>query len=882
MRNSLLLALLAAATLARAAESTAPPGPLPDTVVPVSYNLKLTIDPRQANFSGQARIEVKLRSSASTLWLHGLGLKVTKVTVLAGGATLAARYSEVDHDTGVARLDTDQPIPAGAAVLDFTYQAPFQDSAQGIYRAHVAQQWYAFTQFEAIDARRAFPSFDEPRFKTPYDITLTTAHGDLAVTNTPETRVVKGADGSLQYAFERTKPLPSYLVAFVVGPLQVLEGAPVPPNAVRKQPLPLRLIGTQGDPERFRFALEQAPQLITRLEEYFGIPFPYPKIDLIASPTHLGAMENAGAIIFAESLLAFPGSPTPRQQSDFGTVAAHELAHQWFGDLVTPAWWDDIWLNEAFAEWMGSKIADEWRPQLGVEQEQLGDTLDAMRTDALRAGRPIRQQVTRNDQISATFDNITYNKGAGVIGMVESYLGVERFQRGVRLHLSRHAYGTATAKEFFAAMAEGSGEPSVIDAFESFVTQPGVPVVKVSPLADGALALAQSRYHPLGSSTPGSQLWKIPFCVTLYQGGTGHKQCTMLTGASGTLAPPKELRGAVVHPNAAGAGYYRFHADAALMKPLLATAATLPPREALTLADNAAADFDAGTLSFAGLYQVAQVLARHPDRTSAFSLGERLQTLHDHTASAAERPLLEKALVQLYGERLRRLGYDPAPGRYAKDPAEQQLLRRQLIGLLGLTARDPEIRAALTPAAERATHDPGAIEPLLRWRAWAIALRERGAPLLAPLTELAVKNQDTQVRQDAALGLAFAPPALSPQVLDLTLKELSTEQSVRIVLAQFDDPASRPAAVAWLKTHEEAALARVPAMFQEFYAQTARGFCSSAERQQFAGGLGARLRKVNGGDIAVDRALEAIDDCIALRAALGDSISKTLGGAAAH
>ncbi len=882
MRRVLMLVALLCAPCASQAQDTAPPGRLPDTVVPTHYRLDLSIDPRQTTFRGEAQIEVTLALATRSIWLHGLGLKVKTASVSAGGHTQAARYEEVDHVTGVARLVTASPIAAGAAQLRFEYSAPFQSSPQGLYRSRTGKDWYAFSQMEAIDARRVFPGFDEPRFKTPFDVTVRTHGKDLAVSNAPELPGSALTGTATLHHFQTTRPLPTYLIAFAVGPLQIVEATPVAANAVRHEPLPLRVIGVQGDAARFSFVAAQAPDLIRRLEDYFGIAFPYPKIDLIASPTQLGAMENAGAIIFAESYLALPAAPTARQQSNFGAVAAHELSHQWFGDLVTPAWWDDIWLNESFAEWMGSKIANDWRPQLGIEQEQLESTLGAMNTDALSAGRPIHQPIATSAQIATTFDDITYQKGAGVIGMVESYLGEQRFQRGVRLHLTRHAYGTATAAEFFRSMAEGSGDSGVIAAFESFVNQPGVPLVSVASAADGSLQLTQSRYRPLGPGAHGTDLpWKLPFCAAFYAGSAPpQKLCTLLTAASGTLAVPTALRGAVVHPNAAGAGYYRFTVDPKLSQSLFAMASRLQPREAMTLADSTAAAFDAGRLPFAGLFQAARALADHPDRTTALSLGERLESIHDRMATPAERALLERALVSLYGARLERLGYDAAPGRYAADPPAQQLLRRSLLSLLGITGKDEALRRALGDIAARSVAEPAAVEPLLRWRVWAIGLQERGAALFGALKTLALSSPDAQLRQDAGVALGYAPAALTPQALALTLDpKLEPEATLRIVFAQVSQPDTRETAWSWVGTHREALLARMPAMFQADFASLGDVFCSSAGRESFNGVLGSKLRPLNGGQIAVDRVLESIDDCVALRATLGNSITSTLGPA---
>jgi peptidase M1-like protein/ERAP1-like protein len=868
-----------AVLLVARADDTAPRGRLPDTVAPQRYHVTVDVDPRREDFAGRTEIVIALREPSSVIWLHGLGLKVSEVTATADGRQFPARYEEVDHDTGVARVRIAGSLPAGTATLDFRYRAPLQSSGQGLYRTHAGQDWYVFSQMEAIDARRVFPGFDEPRFKTPFNLTILTHAGDSAVTNTPETHSIALKRGVVRHEYLMTKPLPTYLIAFAVGPLEFVDAGPIPPNSVRHEPLPFRIVTTRGQSPSVAFALREAPQLIRQLEEYFGIAFPFPKLDLISSPSHLGAMENAGAIIYADSLLQVGATPTPRQQSSFGGVNAHEMAHQWFGDLVTPAWWDDIWLNESFATWMGNKIADQWRPGLAIQNELLTEVQAAMDTDSLRAGRPIHQPITDSNQISTAFDEITYQKGAGVIGMVESYLGVERFQRGVRLHLQHHAYGSATASEFFASMAEGSGDPAVIDAFRSFVDQPGVPIVAVSE-RDGSLTLEQSRYRRLGPGTQGSEVWQIPLCARVYGAGPPTKLCTLLGGRTGRLEIPATLRGGVVFPNADGAGYYRFAVDPELLRSLLTIVPKLSAREAIALGDSVAAAFEAGRLSFSNLYDTANALARYPDRTAALALGYRLEDYRERLATPEERTLIEHALVGLYGDRLRGLGYELAPGRYASEPADQQLLRRELIGLLALDAHDPAIRAALAGSAPQAVTDPTSVDQLLRWRVWAVGLREDGAPLVGPLKTMLLETRDPAIRQDAALALASAEnPQIASEVRQLVL-EPRAEVSVvlSILFIQMQDPVTRPAAWSWFVEHHDAVLGRVPAMFQSFLSQLGNSFCNPAERQAFNTEVGTGIRKLNGGEIEVDRTLERIDDCYALRENTGSSIRATLEG----
>ncbi|MBV8495353.1 MAG: M1 family metallopeptidase, partial [Gammaproteobacteria bacterium] len=788
---------------AGAAADTVPTGRLPGDVTPTHYQLNLRIDPRADEFSGRAVIRVTVRVPLRTIWLHGHGLEVAAVSVTSGSRSIPAHYAEVDRDFGVARVSTDADVPAGPATLSFSYRAPFQTSEQGLYRTRVGDDWYAFTQLESIDARRVFPGFDEPGFKTPFDIAIMTRATDEVVSNTPELRRVPG-NGWVRHEFRTTRPLPTYLLACAVGPLDIVAAPPVAPNAVRPAALPLRIVATRGQGPRTAYAARETPKLIGRLEEYFGIPFPYPKLDLIASPASDGAMENAGAIIFGDALLLFDEHPTARQQAGFGAVAAHEIAHQWFGDLVTPAWWDDIWLNEAFAEWMGAKIASAWRPDLDIDAGQLRGTLAAMDTDALHAGRQIHQPIVSNAEIATTFDDITYQKGAGVLGMFESYLGEERFREGVRLHLRRHVDGTATAGEFFAAMAAGSGDAEVVEALRSFVDQAGVPLITVGSTADGGLlTLAQSRYQRLGPGFEGSspELWKMPVCVETIGAAPPTRRCTLLSARRGTLELPGLAgAGTAVHPNAQGRGYYRFKLDPDLLQRLLRTAPRLPPREALVLADSIAAAFEAGGLAFADLLAAAEVLATHPDREAALFLGEKLLRLHDVMADAAERPALERRIVALYKPRLEALGFGLSSGGYGSDTGQQQLLRQSLLALVALGGRDPDLRRALVQAALRSLDHPAALDPGLRRTAWSVGVQEAGGGFARRLEALLVAARDPQLRVDAAHALGNAEDAkIAARVRALVLDPRLDITSVgNILFSQIRNPLTRAATWSWL------------------------------------------------------------------------------------
>ncbi|MFQ5635643.1 MAG: M1 family metallopeptidase, partial [Gammaproteobacteria bacterium] len=549
MRAAHLLPILAAILLAAcgptpdavvpSGDQGVPAGRLGDAVRPLAYRLDLTILPEREDFAGLAEIDVEMTAATSVIYLHGNGLVVSRASLTTpSGDIIDADYEQVD-DTGVARVNLAAPAPAGPATLRFEYSAPFRARPEGLYRSEVDGAFYAFTQFQPIDARRVFPGFDEPVFKTPFDVTVTARETDAVISNAPIHSEEPAGDGLKRVTFAATEPLPTYLLAFAVGPLDVVASAALPPNAVRDRPLPLRAAATRGKGDRLRFALENTAEIVTYLEDYFAVEYPYPKLDLISSPENgTGAMENAGAIVYGDALILLADNASAEQRQRFGAVHAHELAHHWFGDLVTPKWWDDTWLNESFASWMGNKAAHAWRSEYELDMVSLVQALAAMNLDARIAARQVRQPVANNLQIASSFDAITYLKGGGVLSMFESYLGEDGFRDGLRAHMRRFPHAVADVEDFMASLAEGSGRPDVVPAFRSFIDQPGVPLVDATLSCDGdrpGLSLRQSRYLPVGSRGDAGQTWQLPFCVRYGHGQALTKECLLLTGAETTM-----------------------------------------------------------------------------------------------------------------------------------------------------------------------------------------------------------------------------------------------------------------------------------------------------------------------------------------------------------
>jgi aminopeptidase N len=870
----LVAALLAICATGTRADEAIPHGQLPDDVRPDRYRIELVVDPSREGFTGVVEIDVTVARPVRTIWLHGLGLEVRKVGVEAAAA-LTASYEEVEPVNGVARVTLSGELPAGRATLRFEYTGAFREGAEGFFREKAGNDWYVFSQMEPIDARRAFPCFDEPRFKTPFEITIVAPAADKVVSNARQAGTHSMPDGRVKHVFEPTLPLPTYLVALAVGPFDIVE-ATIPANTVRSTPLKLRGVATRGKGPQLAYALEHTPGIVAELEKYFGIPYPYPKLDVIASPQMTGAMENAGAILFNDNLLLLDAASSPRQQQSYFEVMAHELAHHWFGDLVTPAWWEDIWLNESFAQWMGVKIADRLRPDLRSGAGLVDAATYAMDTDSKRAGRPIHQPVTDNAQIASTFDGITYLKGGQVLSMTESYLGEETFREGVRLHLKRHEHGVATSAEFFESLSQAAKQPAVIAALHSFVDQQGVPIVTVESGAGspGELRVTQDRYLPLGTTLTGGQAWQIPLCVHAYAASGGPtKACTLLTQRSGALAIP--AGSTAVMPNAAGAGYYRFALGGPDMDRLIAMAETLPETEAIMLADSVNAAFRAGRLPFDKFLEAEQRLSRHPSDLASVALGLQLVDIKDRWADPATRAAIAGHLRDVYGPRLAELGLDVRRGAYSKEAAGRRELRSSLASLVVVHGRDPALRRKLTEAAQASLTDPAALDLEFRSMAWGVAVRELGDPFARMLESTLLASEDSLLRQHAAWAIGYAEdPKSSARALALSQDtKVHTTELYGLLGGQFLSPVTRDATWDWLRANFDRVLGKLPGFAKANSFELAEVFCDAARRPEIEQILVAKSREIGSGELEVQQVLEGIDLCVAQRAELEPSVA---------
>lgn len=849
-----------------------PAGRLSNAVVPSAYRLDLSIDPSQETYSGRASIDVTIASPATYIDLHGLNFTMLSSTATIGGKTYAGRWTQLD-DTGVGRLVFDEQLPAGKAVLDFSYTHGFNEGPAGIFRTKVGDDWFAWTQFESIDARQAFPSFDEPGFKLPFTVTLRTPRGHVAVANTPE--VSSSTDGEWDvHHYAPTKPLPTYLVAFMVGPFKTAEGT-IPATPERPAPLAQRIVTTPQNAGQSAFALDATAKIVPLLERYFGIPYPYEKLDQITSPIMPGAMENAGAILYADRIIMLDESAPVSDKRLAGMVMAHELGHQWFGNLVTPAWWDDLWLNESFANWVGYYVADQWRPELRVWEGALGEGFEAMDTDALVAGRPIREPILTNGQIDAAFDSITYGKGGHVIAMIAAFMGEDKFRAGVRQHLTSHAFGNATGDDFFGALAGAAGDPRIVSAMKGFVEQQGVPLVTIAG-GDGNYTVSQSRYVRFGSEAPQVQ-WQVPLCMRHVGPEAAQRNCQLLANPSMPFALPGE--GALL-PNAGGTGYYRFELPPAEWDRLIATADTLKGGEAQAVADSLRASFLARRATPRQLIALTCKLATNPDSYAFAEAGPTLALLDmGGLLEGRSEVAFRKLVSRLYTKQFKQIGFDPRRGAYEGADPEVSERRDRMVSRMAFMARDAGVRSVLLKAVQRYLGgDEDALDPAFLSDALKIYVEQGDLARVKDLAERGLSSQDPTFRPAALGALAQkGDRAIAEWLLDgFADKRLRPTERLRLITGILRQEQTRDFGAEWLRAnYSKLAQQLGSGLVTNAVPGMLSSFCSASRAGEFEAQFGPIVAGTPA-QLPFARTMEEVRDCDALVAARGDAVRSAL------
>jgi alanyl aminopeptidase len=525
MPRAFLCLLACAATL-----PALPPPPsflLPDSVVPKKHIIGLNLDPNRDTFTGWARIDVELSESTNVLWVNGKDLTPLDSSVSWKKHPHAARATAVGGE--FIGLELDSPVGPGPATISIHYRGKLEETAvAGPYRNKVAGDWYAFTTFTPIDARRAFPCFDEPRFKTPWEISIRIKRTDKAFSNAPQISEIDELNGMKLVRFAPTQPLAAEVVAFCVGPFDVYEGAPAGHGT------PIRIISAKGQRDQSKLAAQATVDVLPRLEAYTGIPYPFGKLDHVAvAEFKFGAVENPGLITYkASALLQSPVDNETEKSRRIRSLQAHEVGHQWFGDMVTQATWDDVWLSEGFATWFSAKVMDQEQPATRKLLASVAARERIMATDAGPKTRPVRLEMHSRKDTDGVYSQIVYQKGAAILVMLDGWLGEDRVRDGLREYLKAHQFGNATTADLESSLP---GSKPVLD---SFLNQTGIPSIRVK-CDDNRLVIEQTNE---------TRKWTIPVCWR--SEGTA-STCTLLAEV------PLQSCPTWIYPNAGASGYYR-------------------------------------------------------------------------------------------------------------------------------------------------------------------------------------------------------------------------------------------------------------------------------------------------------------------------------------
>jgi len=876
IRRSLFAVCVAVLGASQAADIV-PTGQLPRTVVPTLVRLELRLDPAQPRFSGKVRIDAKVAEATDTIWMHGRNLRIDKAeAILANDARVGLDAQNVDV-SGVLRLTATRKIPAGNVAIEIAYDAPFGE-LQGAYRVKPDGNDYIVTQMEPLGARNTFPGYDEPSFKQPWDVVLIVPERDVAVANSREVRTEKLADGWKKLTFARTEALPSYLIAFAVGPWDLPQGPDIAPRGARTTPIKLRGVAARGQGERMRYSLANTPAIVHALEDYFGTPYPFDKLDNVAAPDFwAGAMENAGLIVYRDRLMFADEKSAVDQRQSFWRTSSHELSHQWFGDLVTLTWWDDLWLNEAFATWMGNKIAGQLQPQFHMDRNMLEGGLGAMNADSLASTRRIHEPIGDFTQISSAFDGITYQKGGAVLSMFESYIGETRFRDGIRNYLNNHSRGNATSADLIAAVAAQSNDARAVDAaFKSYIDQPGVPFLKTDVECGSgkpALVLQQQRYLPIGSTANSAQTWGIPLTVRYADGGKIREEKGLVTEQQ-TRFELKQAQTcpAWVMPNGHGAAYFRFALSPRWQGALSSAFARLEEREQRVYADSVISAYGAGELTPTQLLAALPQLASAPSRLTATAGLPSIRWMRDYLLEdATKRTTFLASVSDIYRPRLQTLGLSVRDGESDDD----RLLRGRLVGFFADTLRDEAVRIEMNTRG-RAVLGLGtdgslntqAVARDLRATALAVAVQEGGKPAFDAAEKHLRASKDAVLRGELLEALGASHDAqLAQRARALVFEQgLLRRNEIRALAdRQADEQVLRPALREWLDEHFadlEAKLAPAGAVLVSLYAT---GMCSSEEASALERKFAERIRTIEGGPLELRQTSEGIRLCAAAK-----------------
>ena len=786
---------------------------LPQGIAPQHYSLTFTPDLAQATFSGDATILVQVQKPGASITLNAAELEFQEASVTQGEKTQPAQASLAPAKEQVT-LAVATPLEIGPASIHIKFTGILNDKLRGLYLARTPRRRYAVTQFEPTDARRAFPAFDEPQLKATFDITLIVDKGDTAISNGHIVSDDPGpGEGQHTLKFSTTRKMSTYLVAMAVGDFECNEGA--------SDNIPIRVCGTPDKKPLGIAALRYAKEILKYYNQYYSTPYPFGKLDIVGAPDfEAGAMENTAAIFYRETDLFIDGqnSSVLSHQNVF-EVLAHEMAHQWFGYLVTMKWWDNIWLNEGFATWMELKPSQALHPEWNANLGAVTATNRALNLDALENTHPIRAKAETPDEINQLFDPISYEKGGAVLRMVERYVSPEVFRRGVNAYLRKFAYSNATAEDFWQSVAEASGRP-VDKIMPSFVEQAGAPLITVKlscttpPPEPKVRRSKKSRRRVIKPAEPKTEIvieqernwadpsagksntvWLVPICIKT---GAAKPFCQVVSQKKQIVPATGCSPWAFV--NAGATGYYRTEYSAAAMQQLLAVAASeLTPAERVSLLSDVTAMVGSRPDSMAHYLDLVTTMSADTVSSEAEIYAPMLDRIHSYLLTDADKPAYLAWVRSTFGPVLAKLGWTPVAG----ESDDRRTLRSGIIRILGEHGEDPEVIRRATELARQYLKNPRAVDPSMAEDVLVVAAVNGDADLFQQLDALQRDPSTTPEQRanvDRALG-RFSDAGIVQKRLETIVKDARNQDAAGFIASVLTHVPVQKTAWEWIKQH---------------------------------------------------------------------------------
>ncbi len=828
-------------------------------VEPVRQAVELWIDPDATDYRGSVKIDLEIGAETDRFRFHAEEMAFDSVALI--GSRGPAELTTEEGEDGLITAIASEPLAPGSYTLAIEFSNEYDTRAVGLYRMEQEGKGFLFSQMEAVDARKAFPCWDEPSYKIPYQLTLRAPELHTVVTNTPLVSATV-EDGWKTHVFAESKPMPSYLIAIAAGRLDSIpiEGLSVPG----------RIYAVEGQSGLARIAAEMTPPILQALERYFERPYPYEKLDFVAVPEFWpGAMENPGLVTYADSLLLVdPAAASIGQRRTIAAVTAHELAHMWFGDLVTMKWWDDLWLNESFASWLGDRVTRELFPEYRLDLSSVRGTHGAMIADARRSTKPVRKPVESPAQIMEDL-GLAYTKGQAVLEMTEAWIGPEKFRRGVIDYVEANAWGNAEAADLWSALSQASGQ-DVARMLAGFIEQPGVPLLTLE-LEGGTAVVSQRRFANHGGEVPAAA-WTVPVTLRYAAGGEIRSKTFLLDEPSMRIELDEGVSWIV--PNIEASGYFRWQLPKEQLVALAEDAEQrMTPRERIAFLGNARALLNAGAINGGDYLELLAGFAGDSDPEVVSAVVSGIGGVKGAFVPDEQLPAFGRYVRQMLRPALDRFGLERREG----EDETVSLFRPRLIGWLGAEGAVETVRRYAHRLAEDYMKDPRSVDPALAGTALYVAgisgdrvlherYRQHFERAASPVERgrfLGVLGSfpDEQI-QDEALRYALNGPIRPTEMFSIAGSLPSTDASGEKIYR-------------WVTENYETIAAKMPPDFRSFLVNVGGG-CSEERLEQARAFFTDPSRIVDGTEAQLEKLTERVRDCVSLREREGPAVAAYL------